>query len=120
MQGQDPNKVVVALGAYGLDWPKGGHADPVTFHEATLHAQESGVFIDYDQQSLNPTYSYAEEDGTQHEVWFLDAVTMFNQMHVADAWRPRGYAVCAWARRTRASGTSSASLMGKSGRSRCR
>jgi cellulose synthase/poly-beta-1,6-N-acetylglucosamine synthase-like glycosyltransferase/peptidoglycan/xylan/chitin deacetylase (PgdA/CDA1 family)/spore germination protein YaaH len=93
MAGVDPNKVVVALGAYGLDWTKGGHADPVTFHEATLHAQESGVFIDYDQNSLNPTYSYAEEDGTQHEVWFLDAVTLFNQMHVTDAWRPRGYAV---------------------------
>ena len=93
MQGQDPNKVVVALGAYGLDWTKGGQAEAVTWHEATQRAQESGVFIDYDQDSLNPTYSYAEEDGTQHEVWFLDAVTLYNQIHTADVWRPRGYAI---------------------------
>jgi cellulose synthase/poly-beta-1,6-N-acetylglucosamine synthase-like glycosyltransferase/peptidoglycan/xylan/chitin deacetylase (PgdA/CDA1 family)/spore germination protein YaaH len=93
MRGQDPNKVVVALGAYGLDWTKGGQASAMTFHEATLAAHDSGVFIDYDQSSLNPTFSYAEEDGAQHEVWFLDAVTMYNQMRAADAWRPRGYAV---------------------------
>jgi cellulose synthase/poly-beta-1,6-N-acetylglucosamine synthase-like glycosyltransferase/peptidoglycan/xylan/chitin deacetylase (PgdA/CDA1 family)/spore germination protein YaaH len=93
MKGLNPNKVVMALGAYGLDWTKGGHADPVDFHEATLNAHDSGVDIDYDSDSLNPTYSYAEEDGTEHEVWFLDAVTFYNQMHVADAWRPRGYAV---------------------------
>jgi cellulose synthase/poly-beta-1,6-N-acetylglucosamine synthase-like glycosyltransferase/peptidoglycan/xylan/chitin deacetylase (PgdA/CDA1 family)/spore germination protein YaaH len=93
MAGIDPNKVVVALGSYGLDWTKGGHADPVTFHEATLNAHDSGVDIGFDRASLNPNYAYAEEDGTQHTVWFLDAVTLYNQIHVADAWRPRGYAV---------------------------
>jgi cellulose synthase/poly-beta-1,6-N-acetylglucosamine synthase-like glycosyltransferase/spore germination protein YaaH len=93
MAGLDPNRVVVALGAYGLNWTKGGHADPVTFHEATNDARDSGVDIGFDRDSLNPTYSYAEEDGTQHEVWFLDAVTLYNQMRVTDAWRPRGYAV---------------------------
>ena len=93
MAGVDPNKVVFALGGYGIDWTKGGSADPVTFHEATLNAHDSGVDIGFDKSSLNPNYAYANEDGTQHQVWFLDAVTLYNQVHVADAWRPRGYAV---------------------------
>jgi cellulose synthase/poly-beta-1,6-N-acetylglucosamine synthase-like glycosyltransferase/peptidoglycan/xylan/chitin deacetylase (PgdA/CDA1 family)/spore germination protein YaaH len=91
--GIDPNKVVLALGAFGYDWVKGGKADVLTFHEATLDAHDSGVDIGFDRASLNPNYSYAEEDGTVHQVWFLDAVTLYNEVKVASAWRPRGFAV---------------------------
>jgi len=93
MAGLDPNKVVLAFGSFGYDWVKGGKADAVTFHEATLAAHDSGVDIGFDRASLNPNYSYAEEDGTVHQVWFLDAVTLYNEMKVASAWRPRGFAV---------------------------
>ena len=92
----DPNKVIVALGSYGYDWTgKDGRdgGDAVTFHEATLAARDSGVKIDFDPVSLNPTFNYADETGTAHEVWFLDAVTLFNQVKVADPFRPRGYAL---------------------------
>ena len=92
MKGLDPNKVVVALGAFGYDWTKGAKgADAVTFHEATLAAKESGVTIAFDHMSLNPTYGYADEAGKEHTVWFLDAATAYNEVKVADAWRPRGY-----------------------------
>ena len=33
--------------------------------------------------SNNPHFSYKDDDG-EHDVWFLDAVTAFNQIHVAD------------------------------------
>jgi len=93
MSGLDPNKVVMAVGAFGYDWKNGGDAEAVTFHEATLSAHDSGVDIGFDPTSLNPNFSYAEEDGAKHQVWFLDAVTAYNQVRVSDAWRPRGYAV---------------------------
>ena len=35
-KGLSPDRTVVALGAFGYDWTKGGKADGVTFHEATL------------------------------------------------------------------------------------
>ena len=89
----DPNKTVVALGAFGYDWTKGGHADAVTFHEATQTAKDAKATIRFDPAALNPTYDYADEAGTQHTVWFLDAATLYNQVHMADAWRPRGYAL---------------------------
>jgi peptidoglycan-N-acetylglucosamine deacetylase len=89
----DPNKTVLGLGAFGYDWRKGAHADVVTFHEATLTAHDAGSKIVYDRAALNPTFDYADEDGQPHTVWFLDATTLYNQVHVADAWRPRGYAL---------------------------
>ncbi len=67
-------------------------ADPLTFSEAMVRANDSSVDIDYDSDALNPHFGYTDEDdGEEHEVWFLDAATLFNQIKVVDAWRPRGY-----------------------------
>ncbi|MEO6340893.1 MAG: glycosyltransferase [Caulobacteraceae bacterium] len=88
----DPNKAIIALGSYGYDWSGKARADALTFHEATLAARDSGVPISFDRATLNPTFKY-DEDGETHTVWFLDAATLFNQIKVADPWRPRGYAL---------------------------
>ena len=92
-KGLNPDHTVVALGAFGYDWTKGGKADGVTFHEATLAAHDSDAQIRFDPAALNPTFGYADEAGVAHTVWFLDAATLYNQVKVADAWRPRGYAL---------------------------
>ncbi len=94
----DPDRTIVALGNYGYDWPKDkgaktfDTADPLTFSEAMVRANDSGVDIDFDSDALNSHYAYTDEDdGAAHEVWFLDAASLFNQIKVIDAWRPRGY-----------------------------
>ena len=92
----DPNRTVLALGAYGYDWTlkkDGTRASgaPATFHEAMRNAQDAGAPIRMDDDALNPTYSYTDDNGDNHVVWFLDAVTLFNQIKVSDAWKPRGY-----------------------------
>lgn len=92
----DPNRVVLALGAYGYDWTlnKDGSRSsgaPTTFHEAMRNAQDAGATIRMDDNALNPTYQYTDDNGDEHVVWFLDAVTLFNQIKVSDAWKPRGY-----------------------------
>ena len=92
MKGLNPNRTVVALGAFGYDWSRKGKADNLSFHEATLAAHDSEATISFDPAALNPTFRYSE-DGTDHTVWFLDAATLYNQVRVADAWRPRGYAL---------------------------
>ena len=88
----DPNHTIIALGSYGYDWIRGGRAEARTFHEATISARDSSAPIQFDVDALNPYFSY-EEDGVKHDVWFLDAVTLFNQIQVTDSWRPRGYAL---------------------------
>jgi peptidoglycan/xylan/chitin deacetylase (PgdA/CDA1 family)/spore germination protein YaaH len=94
----DPAKTVVALGAYGYDWtlPRPGHkrtSTAVTYTEATQLAHDSGATPALDPASLNPTFRYADEEGGQHVVWFLDSVTLHNQVKAADVFRPMGYAL---------------------------
>jgi cellulose synthase/poly-beta-1,6-N-acetylglucosamine synthase-like glycosyltransferase/spore germination protein YaaH/peptidoglycan/xylan/chitin deacetylase (PgdA/CDA1 family) len=95
----DPAKTVLALGSYGYDWaleskfhPKAA-AGVVTFNEATQNAHDSEASITMDETALNPNYAYQDETGRQHSVWFLDAPTMYNQIKVADGFRPLGYGV---------------------------
>ena len=92
----DPARTVLALGAYGYDWTlnkDGSRASgaPATFHEAMRNAQDAGATIRMDDDALNPTYQYADDNGDDHVVWFLDAVTLFNEVKVSDPWKPRGY-----------------------------
>ncbi|MBU1375269.1 MAG: glycosyltransferase [Alphaproteobacteria bacterium] len=94
----DPSRTIVALGAYGYDWTlpaKGqkGSANAVTYTEATQIAHDSGATPAMDAASLNPMFAYEDDTGRRHEVWFLDAVTLHNQLHVADGFRPMGYAL---------------------------
>lgn len=89
----DPKRTIMAIGAYGYDWTKGGGAEAVTFHEATQAAADAGAQIGFDPHALNPTFAYADDAGRAHEVWFLDATTAFNLLQVTDAWRPKGYAL---------------------------
>ena len=87
----DQSRLILALGAFGYDWGPDGLADAVTFHESTVNALDSGVAVNFDPATLNPNFDYADGEGHAHHVWFLDAATTFNEVKVADAWRPRGY-----------------------------
>lgn len=98
MEQLDPAHTIMALGAYGYNWTlarKGhpGSAEAVTFAEATQIAHDAHATPEMDETSLNPTFAYKDDDGSKHSVWFLDAATLFNQMHVADGFRPMGYAL---------------------------
>ncbi|PWK91997.1 glycosyltransferase [Fulvimonas soli] len=93
MKELDPDQTIVALGSYGYDWAQGKAAEALTFQDAMDRASDAQAGIDFDGDSGNPHYSYSEDDGTVHQVWFLDGVTAYNQIHAADAYRPWGYAV---------------------------
>jgi len=101
-------KVILALGSYGDDWttalpppakPTKGRAKPkpappakvldvvsFTTQDAWQAASDSEAQIEIDPDSLNPHFAYDDEDAhVRHEVWFLDAVTIFNEMRAARA-----------------------------------
>lgn len=92
MKDLDPSQTIIAIGNYGYDWAPGQPADDVTYQEAIRAAQDSQAEIDFDADSENPHFSY-EEDGKKHQVWYLDAVTSFNQIHASDIYKPYGYAL---------------------------
>jgi len=98
METLDPAKTILALGAYGYDWtlkgPKNkGAAETILFNEATQKAHDADAQVEMDEASLNPTFGYQDDAGLKHVVWFLDAPTLFNQIKVADGFRPLGYAL---------------------------
>ncbi len=84
------DKVICAIGNYGYDWtvrkdnkPYDGNAHNVSVQEAWLSARDSESPIEFDQDSLNPHFSYLDENDVRHEVWYLDAVTALNEMRAA-------------------------------------
>jgi len=87
-------KVIVALGSYGYDWRHGeARGTEVSFQEAVRTARESEGTIALDPEALNPTFDYRDESGRLHNVWFLDAVSAFDQVREASDFAPKGYAL---------------------------
>ena len=94
MQDLDPARTLIALGNYGYDWTEGKpEADELTFQEAVISARDSEAKIVFDQASRTPTFEYDDEGESHHSVWFLDAVTAYNQMRAASGYRPAGFAI---------------------------
>jgi len=95
-------KIICAIGNYGYDWtlsippePKKGHAqkpvkpqvlDTADFpvSEAWQRASDADADLDLDYDTLNPHFEYIDEDSNQrHVVWFLDGVTVLNELRAA-------------------------------------
>jgi peptidoglycan-N-acetylglucosamine deacetylase len=93
MQELDPNRTIVAIGGYGYDWVKGHPTQELTFEEAVLSARDSEADIVFDPQTSNPHFSFIEDDGNRHDVWFLDGVTAYNEIESGDSYRVAGYAI---------------------------
>jgi cellulose synthase/poly-beta-1,6-N-acetylglucosamine synthase-like glycosyltransferase/peptidoglycan/xylan/chitin deacetylase (PgdA/CDA1 family)/spore germination protein YaaH len=104
------DKIICALGSYGYDWttalpppePAAKHgfrrahakkadapekvlsAHDLSTQEAWQAAEDSDSQIDLDDDSMNVHFAYDDEDAhVRHQVWFLDAVTVLNQMRAA-------------------------------------
>jgi cellulose synthase/poly-beta-1,6-N-acetylglucosamine synthase-like glycosyltransferase/spore germination protein YaaH/peptidoglycan/xylan/chitin deacetylase (PgdA/CDA1 family) len=96
-------KLVVGLANYAYDWMEGRDwADPLTYQGALLKAQMYRIdpfkekaedVVDFDDEFLNPTFWYTDDEGKNHEVWLLDAITAANQWSLAQNYAPRGVAV---------------------------
>jgi peptidoglycan-N-acetylglucosamine deacetylase len=93
MKDLDPDHTIIALGNYGYDWAPGKPADDLTFQETARLAHLTNAEIDFDPDAENPRFTYRGADGAVHSVWFLDAVTAFNEIHAADIYKPAGYAL---------------------------
>ncbi|MBS1814520.1 MAG: glycosyltransferase [Acidobacteria bacterium] len=97
-------KIICSIGSYGYNWtmslppastgkrkkkqkpfkPEVLSTLNLTTQEAWQTAADSGSEVDLDDASRTPHYAYDDEDDhTRHQVWFLDAVTVYNQMRVA-------------------------------------
>jgi len=91
-------KVVVTVGSYAYDWTattrdKPVTAETLTIQEGLLHAYESEAPVEFDTTSLNPHYSYSDEQNHVHQVWMLDAVTAYNELRASERMGVQGTAM---------------------------
>ena len=85
-----PGKLVCGIGAYGYDWTGGRPpGDGLTYQQAISVAADERPderpedVVDFDPAELNATFTYRDDDGKEHEVWVLDAVSAANQRTLA-------------------------------------
>ena len=93
-------KLICALGNYGYDWTlaapqqtKPGHkaakpqvvdTEDLSVSDTWQRASDADADLNLDYDTLNPHFEYMDEDSNQrHVVWFLDGVTLLNQMRAA-------------------------------------
>jgi len=91
-------KIVVGIANYAYDWTESAkkeerRAEEFSVQEALLHAYESETDIDFDSASLNPHYSYDDEQNRTHQVWMLDAVTAYNELRACERLGVQGTAL---------------------------
>ena len=88
------DKIICAIANYGYDWvlkPKSGKLPPgvhdagVSVQEAWLAARDSDEDVNFDDDAMNPHFSYLDERNLRHDIWFVDAVTALNHMRVAQS-----------------------------------
>lgn len=90
----DKDKIVIGLGNYGYDWKNGETSNNTySFQRSVTVARESEGQITLDPSNLNETYTYYDENNELHTVFFLDAVTAFNEMVEGKKYQPKGYAL---------------------------
>ncbi|MGB2628471.1 MAG: glycosyltransferase [Candidatus Acidiferrum sp.] len=91
-------KIVVGIANYAYDWAERSkkapaHAEEFSIQEALLHAYESETEVEFDPVSLNPHYSYSDEQDRDHQVWMLDAVTAYNELRASERLGVQGTAL---------------------------
>src|SRR5258705_198211 len=91
-------KVLVGIANYSYDWTEPAnkekpHAEEFSIQEALLHAYESESEVEFDAASLNPHYSYSDEQNHTHQVWMLDAVTAYNELRASERLGVQGTAL---------------------------
>jgi cellulose synthase/poly-beta-1,6-N-acetylglucosamine synthase-like glycosyltransferase/peptidoglycan/xylan/chitin deacetylase (PgdA/CDA1 family)/spore germination protein YaaH len=93
-------KLVLALGAYGYDWPldsdgdKARHAEELSYAQALVLARENEVAIEWDARAHGPFFGYDDDEGQEkHAVRFLDAPATTAQLEAVAALHLRGTAV---------------------------
>jgi peptidoglycan-N-acetylglucosamine deacetylase len=93
-------KVVLALGAYGYDWPldeegdAAAAAEEVSYAQALVLARENESPLQWDAPSRSSWFDYTDDDtGVRHAVWFLDAPAAMAQLQGVQPLGLRGTAL---------------------------
>jgi cellulose synthase/poly-beta-1,6-N-acetylglucosamine synthase-like glycosyltransferase/peptidoglycan/xylan/chitin deacetylase (PgdA/CDA1 family)/spore germination protein YaaH len=91
----EPSQWVIGLGAYANDWRKDNKTvEQVGFTDAMARASFARIDpqrgVDFEDGSPDFNYLSGPDQSEEHELWFLDAVTFFNQRRLIAPFHPGG------------------------------
>ena len=91
----EPSQWIIGLGTYANDWRKDKLiVEQVGFTDAMARASLAGIDplhgIDCADGAPNFNYLSGPDQNEEHELWFLDAVTLFNQRRLIAPFHPGG------------------------------
>lgn len=88
-----PAKVIAGLGQYGYHWRSDRiEGTTVTVSEAMALSRAAAGGPTFDVTTRNPSAAWTDAANVKHTVWYLDAVTAWNQMRTAFATGTAGVA----------------------------
>ncbi|MDP4031410.1 MAG: glycosyltransferase [Pseudorhodobacter sp.] len=88
------DRLVVALGNFGYDWISGRlEPERIGYAEAMRRAARHNGKIEFSPDALNTNIKFVDDDGLHHEIWLLDAVSVFNQRTAVGKYDLGGVAV---------------------------
>ncbi len=87
-------KILMGIPNYGYDWTlpyqQGRAARVVSNVGAVQLAQREGAFIEFDEEAQTPFFTYYDDAGRQHEVWFEDARSINAKLRLANRYQLQG------------------------------
>ncbi|MEI6835431.1 MAG: glycosyltransferase [Candidatus Falkowbacteria bacterium] len=90
------SKLIISLGAYGYDWTIGTttSAESLKFNEVMSLASEAGAEPEMNSDSgFNMYFSYKDDSDNEHQVWFLNGTTAWNEVLIAKKSQVAGVAL---------------------------
>jgi peptidoglycan-N-acetylglucosamine deacetylase len=86
-------KIVMCLAGFGYDWKEGEEGTVVKYPEALALAMNNNIEVDFNNDTYNSHFKYADENKNLHEVYFFDAAGIFNTMRLTDEMETAGTAL---------------------------
>ncbi len=89
-----PGKIILGIGQYGYRWDENQPvADQLDFQETVQAARDHDLLPALDSVAGNEYFAWTDADSTDHIVWYLDAVTAYNEIRTATNFGVGGLAV---------------------------
>lgn len=92
---KNKEKIVLCIGAYGYDWPTGGEGEAkyMGLKEIMTLAEEQGAEIEWDEETQSPHFTYDDDDGVTHDVWFENGESAAKKAQLGKDREIRGAAI---------------------------
>jgi peptidoglycan-N-acetylglucosamine deacetylase len=91
--GVERGKLIIGIGSFGYEWSEHGGSRLISVQTVWDLMSRTGATLRFDAGTLNPGFRYLDDAGKTRDVWYLDAVTAFNELKAALATQPAGIAI---------------------------